>query len=95
MSGPGTGVVIRDNILLDGDHAALRVDDRLSDVVLVGNVVTGFAGASLILAGGADCIAVERNLIRGNGGDGLLATATGSLLVAGNAILGTAAAAWC
>ena len=88
VSGPGTGVVIRDNILLDGDHAALRVDDRLSDVVLVGNVVTGFAGASLILAGGADCIAVERNLIRGNGGDGLLATATGSLLVAGNAILG-------
>ncbi|ROU03620.1 right-handed parallel beta-helix repeat-containing protein [Histidinibacterium lentulum] len=88
LSGPGAGVEVRDNVLVGGHHAALRIDDGLSDVVLGGNVVADFAGPGAILAEGTGCVAVDRNLFRGNGGDGLSAMATGSLLVEGNAILG-------
>jgi poly(beta-D-mannuronate) C5 epimerase len=86
IDGPGRGVRFTDNVLVDGDHAGLRIAGTAAVVDLQGNVVSGFAGRGVVIEEGAGCIRLASNLIRENGGDGVSAQDVGDLIASGNVI---------
>ena len=92
LDGPATDVRVIENVLVDGEHAGVRIADGAGGADLTGNVITGFAGRAIVAEEGARCLRLAGNLIRGNGGDGVSTRDAGDVIVAGNVLTGNGGA---
>lgn len=87
VAGPSRGAEITGNVLLQGRHGAVRIDDDASELFVAGNVMTGFRGTALTIDEGVDCLRLSGNLIAENGGSAISLTNSGALVLDANAIL--------